>query len=167
MRPVFTDLGVLFDVPFPVEAMSPKRTVVRISLVVSFAVGALKGVRAWFALLGFGSGRINFSISFATPTEFSMMFRFVRPIAFDAFGSLDSTRECGMPPLPAIFALGDSWIHICSSNRSDIVAHIEAPVNEEFSILPALYIPNINPNNSHIGFWRDFDDPWFGCKRNI
>jgi len=46
LRPVFTDLGVLFDVPFPVEVMPPKWTVVGIGLVVSFAVGALEGVRA-------------------------------------------------------------------------------------------------------------------------
>jgi len=167
LRPVFTDLGVLFDVPFPVEAMPPKWTVIGVGLVISFAVGALEGVRAWFALLGFKSGRINFSISFATPTEFSMMFRFVRPVTFDAFGSLDSTRECGMSPFPAIFALGDSRIHVRSSNHSDMVAHIEAPVNEKFGVLPTLHIPNIYPNDGHIRFWRDFDDPWFGCEGNI
>jgi len=161
------DLGVLFDVPFPVEAMPPKWTVVGVGLVISFAVGALEGVRAWFALFGFKSGGINFSIRFTTPTEFSMMFRFVRPVAFDAFGSLESTRECGVTPFPAIFTLRDSRIHVCSSNRCDMVAHIEAPVNEKFSVLPALHIPDVNPNDGHIGFWRDFDDPWFGCEGDI
>jgi len=47
------NLGILFDVPFPVEAMSPEGANVRVSLVISFAVGALESVRAWFALLGF------------------------------------------------------------------------------------------------------------------
>jgi len=158
------DLGVLFDVPFPVEAMPPKWTVIGVGLVISFAVGALEGVRARLALFGFESRRVDFSVSFITPTEFSMMFRFVRPIAFDAFGSLDSAREYGMSPFPAVFTLWDSRIHVRSSDRSDIVAHIEASVNEKFGVLPALHIPNVYPNNGHIGFWRDFDNPWFGCE---
>jgi len=77
--------------PFHVEVMPPKWTLIGIDLVFSFAIGTLEGVRAWFALLGFKSGRINFSVSFATPTELSMVLRFVRPIAFDIFGSLNST----------------------------------------------------------------------------
>jgi len=39
--------------PFPVEAMSPERTNVRIGLMISSAIGALESVRAWFTLLGF------------------------------------------------------------------------------------------------------------------
>ena len=125
LRPAFTDLGVLFDVPFTVEAMPPKWAVIGVGLVISFTVGALEGVRARFALFGFKSRRVDFSVSFTTPTKFSMMFRFVRPVAFDAFGSLDLARECGMFPFPAVFTLGDSRIHVRSSDRSDMVAHIE------------------------------------------
>jgi len=40
-------------VPFPIEAMPLEGANVRISLVISFVVGALESVRAWFALLGF------------------------------------------------------------------------------------------------------------------
>ena len=58
-----------------------------------------------------------------------------------------------MFPFPAVFTLGDSRIHVRSLDRSDIVAHVEASVNEELSILPALHIPNVNPNYGHIGFW--------------
>ena len=47
------DLGVLFDVPLPVEVMSPEGTNVQVSLMISFAIGALEIVRARFALLGF------------------------------------------------------------------------------------------------------------------
>jgi len=96
-----------------------------------------------------------------------MMFRFVRPIAFDTFGSLDAARVCGMSPFPAVFTLGDSRVHVRSSYRSDVFAHIEASVNEEFSISPALHIPNINPNDGHVGFGRDLDNPWFGCEGDV
>ena len=49
---VFMDLGVLLNVPLPVESMSPKWTCVGIGLVVSFTVGTFEGMGAWFALLG-------------------------------------------------------------------------------------------------------------------
>ena len=96
-----------------------------------------------------------------------MMLRFVRAITFDAFGPLDTTGEGGVTPFPAIFALEDSRIHICSSNRCDIIAHIEVPVDKKFSILTTLYIPNIYPNNSHIRFWWDLDNLWLGCKGDV
>ena len=38
LRSVYTYLGILLNVPFPVEAMLPERTVVRVGLVFSFAV---------------------------------------------------------------------------------------------------------------------------------
>jgi len=70
-------------------------------------------------------------------------------------------------PFPAIFALGNSGIHICSSNRSNVVIHIEAPIDKQFSIMTTLYIPYIYPDDGHVGLWRDFDYSWSGCKRNI
>jgi len=51
-RSVFTDLGVLLNVPLHVESMSPKWTCVGIGLVVLFTVGTFEGMRVWFALLG-------------------------------------------------------------------------------------------------------------------
>ena len=49
---VFMDLGVLLNVPLPVESMSPKWTCVGIGLVVPLTVGTFEGMGAWFALLG-------------------------------------------------------------------------------------------------------------------
>ena len=167
LRPVFTDLGVLFDVPFSVEAVFPKWAVVGVGLVISFAVGALEGVRARFALFSFKSRRVDLGVSFTTPTDVPVMFRFVGPITFDAFGPSDSARECGVSPFPAVFTLGDSRIHVRSSDRGDILAHIEASVNEKFGVLSALHIPNIDPNDGHIGFWQYFDNPWLGCEGDI
>ena len=74
LRSVLTYLGIFLDVPLPVEAMFPEWTDIRVSLVVSFAVGTLEGMRARFALFCFKSGRVSFSIRLTTPTEFPMMF---------------------------------------------------------------------------------------------
>jgi len=95
------------------------------------------------------------------------MLRFVWPIAFDVFSSLNSAQKRGVTPFPAIFALGDSRIHICSSNCSDIVAYIKAPVDEKFSVLATLNIPYIDPNNGHVRFWQNLDNSRFGCKSNV
>ena len=77
---------------------------------------------AWIAFLGFKSGRIKFGVSFATPAKFPMVFGFVRTIALNTFRSLDATRECGVAPLPAVLALGNSRIHVSASNSRDVVA---------------------------------------------
>jgi len=84
------DLSILFNMPLMIESMSPKWTMDRVSLVISFAIGALEQMRARFTLLGFKSRRISFVVSLTTPTELSMMFRLVRAITFNAFCSLNS-----------------------------------------------------------------------------
>jgi len=76
----------------------------------------------------------------------------MRPVTLNAFGFLNSTRKGGVTPLPAIFILGDSRVHVCSFDHSDMIAHVEAPINKKFSILPALHVPNIYPNNGHVQF---------------
>ena len=83
IRPVCTDLSILFDVPLTIELVSPKGTLDGVSLMISFAIGALEHVRAGFALLGFESGWVYFIVSFTAPTELSVMFRLVRAVAFD------------------------------------------------------------------------------------
>jgi len=54
----------------------------------------------------------------------------VGTVTFNAFGPLDTTRESGVAPFPAVFALGDSWVHVGSSDRSNVIAHVEASVDE-------------------------------------
>ena len=72
-----------------------------------------------------------------------------------------------MASFPVSFALGNSGTHICSSNCSNFVTHIEAPIDKQFSIMTTLYVPYIYPDDGHVGLWRDFDYSWSGCKRNI
>jgi len=146
--------------PLSIEAMSPKWAAVGVSLVISFAVGTLERMRAWFALLGFQSRRVNFSVSFAAPTKLSVVFRLVWAIAFNTLCPLYSARESGMSPFPAIFALGNSGIHVCSSDSSDLVADIEASVYKHFSIVSTLNVPYVYPDNCHVGLWRNFDYSW-------
>jgi len=55
LRSVFTNLGILFDMPFPVKTMLPEWTDIRVSLMIPFAVGTLEGMRARLALFGFKS----------------------------------------------------------------------------------------------------------------
>jgi len=70
-------------------------------------------------------------------------------------------------PLPAVLALQNPWVHVCSSDRSDVVANIKAPVGKHFSVLAALYIPYIDPDYCHVGFWGNLDYSQFGRKCDI
>jgi len=87
-------------------------------------------------------------------------------VALDAFSSLNATRKGGVSPLPAILALGNSWIHIRTSNCGDVIAHIEAPVNK-FSIFSTLNIPDVDPNDGHIRLRRDFNNSQFRCEEDV
>ena len=96
-----------------------------------------------------------------------MVIQFVWTVALDAFSSLNATRKGGVSPLPAILALGNSRIHVRTSNCGDVIAHIEAPVNEKFSIFSTLNIPDVEPNNGHIRLRRDFNNSWFRDKGDV
>jgi len=56
--------------------------------------------------------------------------------------------------LPTILILGDAQVHIGSLTGSNVIAHIETSVDKHFSIATTLYIPYVNPNDSHVGFWK-------------
>jgi len=133
-------------VPLMIESMSPKWTIDRVSLVISFAIGILEQIRARFTLLSFKSRRISFVFSLTTPTELSMMFRLVRAVTFNVFCSLNPARQGGVTPFPAILTKQDARVHVCTSDSGDEVSYIKIPVNEHFHILTALNIPNVNPN---------------------
>ena len=107
-------------------------------------------MRTRFALLGFKSRRIGFIVSFATPTELSVMFRLVRAVTFNAFCSLDPAQKGGVTPFPAILTKRDARVHVCTSDSGDEVSYVETPVNKHFCVLTALNIPNIDPDQSHI-----------------
>ena len=70
------------------------------------------------------------------------------------------------PPL-TIFTLRNSRVHGSSPDYGDLITYIEASVDKEFSVTSALYIPNVDPDNGHVWFGRDFDDPWSGYKGDV
>jgi len=53
-------------------------------LIIAFTVYTLEGMRAWFILFGFKMWGIGLEVSFATPSEMMMVFRFVQSIALYA-----------------------------------------------------------------------------------
>jgi len=58
-----------------------------------------------------------------------MVFQLVQAIAFDTLGSLSPAQKSSVAPLPAVFALQYTGIHVGSSDCRDIIADIEAPVD--------------------------------------
>ena len=95
-------------------------------------------------------------------TKFMVIFQLVRTIALDALRSLNSARKHCMIPFPAVFTLRYTQIHISTLNSYNILANIEASVNESFSFATTLNIPNIYSDNGHVQFRRDLDNSWFG-----
>ena len=51
--PDFMDFLIFFAVPLSIKAMVPEWAIVRVSLVIAFAVYTLEGMGAWFFLFGF------------------------------------------------------------------------------------------------------------------
>ena len=52
----------------------------------------------------------------------------------------------------AIFTLQYSRVHVSISNGHDILSNIKVLVNKALSPATALNIPNIYPNDRHVGF---------------
>ena len=98
---------------------------------------------ARFAFLGFQPWKVCLGVSFATLSEFAMMFGFMWSIAFDAFGALNSAQKGCVSPIPTILALGDTGVHVGSQNSCNIITDIETPVDKHFCITTALYVPYI------------------------
>jgi len=57
-----------------------------------------------------------------------------------------------MSLLPAILALGDFKIHICTLDGWNIALNSKQPIDKIFSIKPTLSIPYIDAGNSYISF---------------
>jgi len=62
-------------VPLLVEMVFPEWTFYRVSNMRTLTVETLEQMWAWFALLGFQSGMVEFIISFTTPCKVTMIVR--------------------------------------------------------------------------------------------
>ena len=69
-----------------------------------------------------------------------------------------------MAPLPAVMPLRDARVHVGGSNRGDILAKVERMIYQQFCFGTILRIPNVKPDNGHVGFGRDFDDSRLRCE---
>lgn len=61
-----------------------------------------------------------------------------------------------MTPLPAVVILGNTCIHISSSN---IVAEVEEMIDKKFGFKAILRIPYINLYDKYILFGKGFNNP--------
>ena len=84
------ELLILFSILFAIKLMFPKKTLVRVYLIITMAVEVFEGIGAWFALLGFQSRRIGFTVCFIAPSKVLIVIRFIGAITLDVFSSLDS-----------------------------------------------------------------------------
>jgi len=57
-----------------------------------------------------------------------------------------------------IFTLGNTQIYISISNSGDVATNVEAPIDETFGFGSRLNVPDVDLNNEHIRFWRNFND---------
>jgi len=88
------------------------------------AIRTLEDVWAKFAFFCLEVRWVGLFISFATTTELTMVFRFMRTIAFDTLRSLNSARHSEISLFPTIFTLWNTRVHVSSSDSGDILSQI-------------------------------------------
>ena len=101
-------------------------------------------------VLNYNIRGVSLFVSFAVPCKFSVVNSLIRTIALNTFGFLYSANSSQMAPLPTIFALWYSRIHVCSSNCNDETSNIKSSVDENFGLKPALRVLYIDPNDKHV-----------------
>ena len=146
-------------VPVPIETVAPVRTAIAIHLMVSFVIHAFEDVRA--RLTVFGGRSVCFFVVHATPCFLSVVFGRVSSIALGTSGDMRTTAEYRVAPLPTVLVLRDTWVHVSTSNGSNVASNIEASVDDVLSYRTALEIPDIHPNHRLVGFGGRFDDTRF------
>ena len=102
------------------------------------------GLSAWYSPLQFihlnkwehgflcfvsSQGGVCFGVCPAAPSHVIVMFKLIRPTVFGASHSVCSVCKGGVPPFPAVSVLGNTWVHVCASNSSDVLTYIDAPVD--------------------------------------
>ena len=155
------DFSIFFEMPFSVKAVPLEWALIWIGLVVSPTVGVFERMGTWFTPLCFKMRWVQFFVCLAALPKFMVVLRFVRFIAFDTFRLLDFTWEGCMTPPVVVLVLGHTQIHVSTANSGNVFSKVKAPVNETLSFLPTLEVLDVYPNNQHVWFWQDFDNPGF------
>jgi len=78
---------------------------------------------------------VDFKICLTAPGKVMVVFSLVRSIAFDAFRSLSSVCKDSMSLFPAVLILGNTGIHIGSTNGGNVASYIEAMFNLEKTLM--------------------------------
>jgi len=116
--------------PFFVETMTPEWARVGVGLIITLAVDALEEVRVWFVLFGFKPRGIDLKISLAAPGKVAVVFSFMWTVALQTSYTLKMANKDGVTPLPAIFALRDTGIHISPSDSNNKAIDVEVVIDE-------------------------------------
>ena len=126
---VVPKLLILFCVLFLIEVMSLEKTDIKVSLIIFFAIQALKAMRTEFTLFGFKFMQISIKVCFATLSKMSVVFNFIEAVIFNISWILSMVCKYSISPFLVVFVLGNSWVYVCSVNSSNIIVDIEAFVD--------------------------------------
>ena len=130
---------------------------IRVRLMVASKIEAFKDVRVWFTHLGFQPERIGFIITFSAPPKLLVVFGFMQTITLNAFWLLSFAGKYCIFPFPAILTLRYAWIHINTSNHSNVAFYVKVSVDKTLCIVATLDILDVDPYDGHVGFGRDLD----------
>ena len=128
--PVFIDFILFFIVPVVIKPMSLEWVLIWVSLVIALTICTFEWIRAKFILLCFKTRRIHLIVCFAVPCKIMVVFQFMWTIIFDILCFLNPAWTGSMTLFLTVVVLGHSWVHICSSDGSNIVSYIETFVNK-------------------------------------
>ena len=158
---VFVRFSVFFTMSLFIETMFPEWTIGRVCLMLTLTVGASEGMGTRLTFFYFKSGRVDFVVCFAAPCKFSVVNRLMWAIAFDTFCPLYSTNTSSVTPFPAVFALGNTWIHVGAAHDSNEPSNVKSLVNKRFGLRATLRIPYIDLYDSYVRFRRDLYNSQF------
>ena len=132
------------SVPIFIEMVMPIRTTIAIRLMVSLAIHALKDIRTW--LTNIGSHVICFLVFHIAPHFLSVVFGIVSSRALSTPGDMRATAKCRMSPLPTVFTLWYSWVHVSSMHSRNKLSNVESSIDDVLHARTALGIPDVHPN---------------------
>jgi len=58
-----------------------------------------------------------------------VMFKFVKSIAFWTFFSMNTVEKSGIFLFLAVFALGNTWVHVGTIDSGDVASDIKISIN--------------------------------------
>ena len=74
---------------------------------------------------------------------------------------------CSVTSLSTVLTLRDSRVHICALYSGDIISYVEVTIDNRFHFGPILWVPDVNPDYSWVGFGEFLDNLRLRYKNNI